>query len=604
MRAHSGSAIRILGSCVAAIALLAHTTSAQDAPRPVAQGEPQQAARKPSADGEQRGGQKRQFGFSIEAEAMDRIQSMLPLRVLLGSRHKALQIGMLSTDEVRPDERRFIEVLRASLRGRIEAWFRSDKVQDLRFRVADRDAQAALNSMLRQNLGDPSSREQLADSPMVSTIWTKDSFALKSTWRGRNASALLASGLEEDGKGAKLVALRRRGQKAKSGERAKIESWLSFEALGLSEPEILSATRIESDVEAMRVASKQSSAHSRERIRILHPGFDKPVFRAGSAALAEVAKYLPEDLVFAARACFAPDVDVLALIRGVTSLTGQDFVEGIADGLANSPLAVKGRLPSDVTLAFLTPKGSATMPEPLLCFRIGDRECSPRAVLMAIQAAVRAQLTKNNEVGKAGRGIRQLGKGTSAIPYLRLDEVGEIETDILVVTRMILAGASLSAIRLGPWFMLTCSPRSARRLRRIDPAKSLATRLAARPDGPSGTTPMEVWLDAASLSKRSSAFVEIIAPIASFAVTIVQQVVGAVAGANPVRINPGALSSRPIYEFLADCGVERIHVLAQDASERCITLERQGSGVLSPAAWNLSAQLWHARSVLKQLRAK
>lgn len=568
----------------------------------------------------------RNFAFSLDTGAIGRVRQLFPMRLLLEAQHSALRNAYLATRDADAVERALVGHWTGALAAKLTSSFLSDAVQDVRCEFRDKDARDRFVELLRAPIVKESALRSIVDSPLVTRRWQRESKALYTALRGRTASLLLASNSDPE---RPIVPLRpmRRSRGVSKG--APLESWISLASAPWLPSPAFASVRIDSSV--LAASSPSAARGSLETIRVSHAALKAGVFDGEDARLDELARILPHDCVLAMRARFVRDFDLAARMRGVAALLESDVANAIVEGLAHSPLAQSGSLPTDVAVLAFRPGAAVALPEPAIAFRIGDAPCEERAVLASIEASLRAAISRRPVVpvvedpdkpeeetspksltvsrnarrtdphGKAGPSkIRLLGRGEDAVPYLRMADL-VTDSDELFALKLILGGGSLSAVRTGPWFVLACNPRTARSLKRGKKPK-LAQRLRDFGAAPKDAVPMEMWLNLAVVAEKSTSLTEIIGPILVTTVSLVRNLIGPALGVQGVPFDPRLMTPKPFRALLADCGQERIFALKHDAASGTIEFSRRGSGVLSPAAWNLAAQCWHALQVHRALR--
>lgn len=546
-------------------------------------------------------------GLRVQHENLRSLAHAMPMRLLLEPRHATVRQGVLLTTDADDVDAAISKAMRAQVEGRIEAYFDARMAQTIRFGVRARVDVEAFRRVYRSHLLGEAEVDQLQDSPLLTHTWRNGDVALRSAWRGRQAAFLLCGNAARDA-GLQLDPPRRERRLAQSPF---LESWFRASALSAlfdgSEAGAEVGARWNLDVRS-RIESPPSVARpaTRETIEVRHEALRSTILAAKGPGLSDIATRLPEDTVLAARISLDSGRHVGVFLQSLAKLVDAQTLDAIVRGLLASPLTLDGRLPSECGFYVLPPHAGVLMPEPGLIFRVDDRSIDARAVLRALELAMRksfdveAQLPVADMVSK----IRRLGRGDTAIPYLRLRDCGLSEDDAMGAG-FFSGGGYLSALQIGDLFVLGCHPRSLRSMRELDDrATTLAARLEVDPAGLEPGSTFDLWVNVPTLVRKTSSFNEIAGPIAIASAVIIRNLlVGAVAAPNAAAAIADAMRPRHFRALLESAGVERVRLLQHDVAKGRIDLERRGSGLLSPALWNAAAQTWHAMKVFRALRA-
>ena len=135
-------------------------------------------------------------------------------------------------------------------------------------------------------------------------------------------------------------------------------------------------------------------------------------------------------------------------------------------------------------------------------------------------------------------------------------------------------------------------------------SKSLAARLAPVRDLPANSTrAFDLWFNPTALTKGTSSFNEIVGPVAVAGAVVMRSVLaGAVAGPQNVAATANMMRPQHFRALMETAGAERLTLVATDPETGRVEFAREGSGLLSPALWNVAAQTWHVLKVYRVLR--
>lgn len=325
----------------------------------------------------------------------------------------------------------------------------------------------------------------------------------------------------------------------------------------------------------------------RDRIELHDGGAERSVFRilAGShGGLGAAAEHLPGSTLAALRLGLNGKALSDYLHRVAESGGEQARMESIirqvrlAAGLATGPDDADTSLRGlDEIIAFVLPPASGSpIAEPGVMIRVPPK---PREIRSSLETFARlfARDRGNVSVEEAPAKIHSHGKGEQRVLYLRYRDFYPFELGSRYYGFKFLGGGFLSIVRVGPYLVFGCNPKSLRGFReQVRQKRTLAVRkgfLERFPKTPD--RPLEAWFDLPSMASRMGA-ASLLLPW----FLMMAPVGGAQMGMGMTFASLGTtLTGRQFLTIL------REETLVLSKTDYGHLLEQRGGTTLSPTAW-------------------